>query len=519
MDVVAVDPRTGSDLGIHSATPPADVARLAALAAAAAADPRLADRFRRAEALRMAAARLADEREELLSCFEGETGLPRARAETELARTCGQLEAFGSVVEAGDHFEPIIDRANPDAKPAARPDLRRMLVPVGPVAVFGASNFPLAFGVPGGDTASALAAGCPVLVKGHPSQPGVNALCGRLVEAAVRDSGLPDGSFATVQGSAPELGEALVDAPEVAAVGFTGSFAGGRALSERAVRRPTPIPVFAEMGSTNPVVVTDGALRAQSETIAEGLAGAITGAAGQLCTRPGVVLVPATDSGDAFCREVGRRLATSPLVMLNERLRDGFAAGARARASLDGVDLVTTPPEASGPGFRHTPVAVTTSATELANRPELREELFGPAVTFARYASPEELLGALRSFDGQLAGALHSESSDDRELVAAVSHVLAERAGRVVFDGFPTGVAVTWAMHHGGPYPATTAPAETSVGMTATRRFLRPICWQDAPQDVLPEPLRDANPDRIWRRVDGTFTQASLDPSAGAPMT
>jgi NADP-dependent aldehyde dehydrogenase len=267
------------------------------------------------------------------------------------------------------------------------------------------------------------------------------------------------------------------------------------------------------------VAVSEAALQARSEAIAAGLADAITGAAGQLCTRPGIVLVPATQRGEAFCVDVGRRLATDPLVMLNERLRDGFAAGAAVRAGLDGVELVTPTPTASGPGFRHTPVAVATTAAALAVHAELREELFGPAVTFARYASSDELLTALRSFDGQLAGALHAQPDDDRELVARVARVLADRSGRVVFDGFPTGVAVSWAMHHGGPYPATTAPAETSVGMTATRRFMRPVCWQNAPQDVLPASLRDANPRGIWRRVDGTFTRASLDSSTGAPMT
>jgi acyl-CoA reductase-like NAD-dependent aldehyde dehydrogenase len=518
MGLAALDPHTGSELHVHEATAPAVVARLAAEAAAAADDPHLADSTRRAAALRAIAAELDAEREELLSCFEAETGLPRARAEAELTRTCGQLDAFASVTEAGDHLEPIIDQADPDTTTGPRPDLRRMLVAIGPVAVFGASNFPLAFGVPGGDTASALAAGCPVIVKGHPSQPGVNAHCGRLASRAIAEAGLPNGTFATVQGGAPDLGMALVDAPEVAAVAFTGSFAGGKALSERAARRPRPIPVFAEMGSTNPLVVTEAALQARSVGIAEGLAGAIIGAAGQLCTRPGVALVPATARGKAFCVDVGRRLATAPLVMLSERLRDAFAAGATARAKLDGVELVTAPPTASGPGFRHTPVAISVTAAELGVNRELREELFGPAVTFAQYRSSDELFTALRSFDGQLAGALHAQPDDDRALVARIAGLLAGRAGRVIFNGFPTGVAVTWAMHHGGPYPATTAPAETSVGMTATHRFMRPVCWQDAPQDILPPPLRDANPHGISRRVDGTFTCASLHSWTGAPM-
>jgi NADP-dependent aldehyde dehydrogenase len=298
--LTAVDPRSGEELGRYPETSPAQVEVVVAAAAAAARDPRLADPERRAAALEGAAAALRDAGDELRARFEAESGLPPVRAAGELERTCVQLELFAGVIRRGDHLEAIIDPADPDAAPVPRPDLRRMLVPIGPVAVFGASNFPFAFGVAGGDTAAALAAGCPVVAKGHPSQPGVNDLVAGCVARAVAAAGLPDGTFASVQGAAPELGLALVDAEGVCAVAFTGSTAGGRALFDRAARRPRPIPVYAEMGSTNPAVVTRAALAARADAIGAALVTAITGAAGQLCTKPGVVLVPAGAEGDAF---------------------------------------------------------------------------------------------------------------------------------------------------------------------------------------------------------------------------
>jgi NADP-dependent aldehyde dehydrogenase len=265
------------------------------------------------------------------------------------------------------------------------------------------------------------------------------------------------------------------------------------------------------MGSTNPAVVTRAALRARADDIRAALATAITGAAGQLCTKPGVVFVPAGEEGDAFAAGVGADLgAAAPGVLLNERLRDGFAAGIGELAE-DGQVEVLTPGTGPGPeGFAHTPAAFSVDARELASRPELREERFGPAVVLARYASEDELRAGIAAFDGQLAGALFAEPGEDAALLEELTGLLAERVGRVVYDAFPTGVAVAWAMHHGGPYPATTAPDHTSVGLTATRRFMRPVCWQSAPAAALPGPLRDENPGGIWRRVDGTLTDAAL---------
>ncbi|MDO8208786.1 aldehyde dehydrogenase (NADP(+)) [Conexibacter sp. CPCC 206217] len=509
--LTAVDPRTGEPGESRPATPIAAIDSLAAAAAAAFADPALRDVARRAHALRDVAARLRADGERLRARFQAESGLPAGRAAGELERTSGQLEAFADVIEAGDQLEAIIDRADPQAVPIPRPDLRRMLVPIGPVAVFGASNFPFAFGVAGGDVAAALAAGCPVLVKGHPSQPGVNALVAEHVAAGIASAGLPSATFALVQGGSAELGAALVQAEPVRAVAFTGSTAGGRALFDVAARRPLPIPVYAEMGSVNPIVVTAGAIAARGDAIAASLVTAVTGAAGQLCTKPGVVLVPAGAEGDAWCADVAERLAASePLVMLNERMRDALATQLEQLARQGGVRADGAAPRPRGPGFRLSAAAYQVAASQLARREELREERFGPFVLLARYGSDEELLATIASFDGQLATGLHADAATERELAARVADALAGRCGRLVFDGFPTGVAVSWAMQHGGPYPATTAPGETSVGMTATRRFLRPVCWQDAPQALLPPPLRDANPAGIWRRVDGRLTRDGI---------
>jgi NADP-dependent aldehyde dehydrogenase len=508
--VTAVDPRSGTSLEDYPDTPLGEVEGIVEAAVAASADPRLADPERRAAALRGAAAALRAN-EELPELCEAESGLPAARVAGELERTCVQLELFADVARAGDHLEPIIDTADPDARPVPRPDLRRMLVPLGPVVVFGASNFPLAFGVPGGDVAAALAAGCPVIAKGHPSQPGVNVLTGRCINDAIADAGLPEGTFTIVQSAGQELGEALIDAERVAAVSFTGSIRAGRALFDRAARRPRPIPVYAEMGSVNPSLVTRAALRVRSEKVREALLAAVTFAAGQLCTKPGVVLVPAGPEGDGFVSELVSALEEAPaLVMLNQRLQEGFAEQLGRMSDHPAVELLSSDPAPHEPGFRHTPAVFSADASALARYDEIREECFGPAVLLARYRDEDELIAALSEFDGQLSAAVFAESDEDEALIGRLTEVLSARVGRLVFDAFPTGVAVSWAMQHGGPYPATTAPDHTSVGLTSTRRFMRPVCWQSAPAHALPPALRDENPRGIWRRVNGRLSDGDV---------
>jgi acyl-CoA reductase-like NAD-dependent aldehyde dehydrogenase len=498
----SVDPRTGEPGRSFEEATPEDVRAAVASAAAVHRSGALRDRARRADLLRGAATRLRAAGDEIVAVAETETGLPEARLRSELERTAGQLEAFAAIVDAGDDAEAIIDHPDPDAVPIPKPDVRRMQVPLGPVAVFGASNFPLAFSTAGGDTASALAAGCPVIVKGHPSHPGTGEVVARELRAAVAGAGLPEGTFANLTAAGVEVGEALVDAPEIAAVGFTGSFNGGKAIFDRAARRPVPIPVYAEMGSINPIVVTEAALGARAEKIAEGLAASVSNFGGQLCTKPGVVFVPAGADGDAFAADLAARLdAVAPSVLLNERLRDALRGAVDRLAAQPGVRRLGDAPPAEGPGFRHQPAAYEAPATAAGDA--LFEEHFGPVVLLLRHGSRDELLDALERIDGQLSGTLHAERGEDVDAIVAA---LAARAGRVVFDGFPTGVAVTYGMHHGGPFPATTSPPHTSVGMTAVRRFTRPIAFQDAPEVVLPPELREDNPLGIRRRVDGVPT-------------
>ena len=389
-----------------------------------------------------------------------------------------------------------------------------MLVPIGPVAVFGASNFPLAFSTAGGDTASALAAGCPVVVKGHPSHPGTGELVARELRAAIADAGLPEGTFAHLLAAGIEVGEALVDAPAIQAVGFTGSTAGGRAIMDRAARRPQPIPVYAEMGSINPIVVTEAALAARGDAIAEGLVASVATFGGQLCTKPGVVFVPAGRRGRRVRRATSPRgsTASSPTVLLNERLRDALAgavdrlAGARGRA---GARRPRRRSRATATAASPRPSQAAAAAVA-AGSPVL-EEHFGPVVRAAPLRRPRRPARRARADRGP--AHRHRPRRARRRTAtcsALLAEVLAARAGRVLFDGFPTGVAVTHGMHHGGPYPAASSGAHTSVGMTAVRRFLRPVAFQNAPQAVLPPELRDGNPLGIWRRVDGELTTARL---------
>ena len=394
----SVDPRTGEPGPSYEEASPAGVRAAVEAAAAVHRSGALRDRSARAALLRGAAARLRAAGDEIVAVCEAETGLPELpRLRSELERTCGQLEAFAGIVDTGDDAEAIIDHPDPDAKPIPRPDVRRMRIPLGPVAVFGASNFPLAFSTAGGDTASALAAGCPVVVKGHPSHPGTGELVARELRAAVAGAGLPEGTFAHLPAAGVEVGEALVDAPEIAAVGFTGSFAGGKALHDRAARRPVPIPVYAEMGSVNPIVVTEAALRARAPMIAEGLTASVSSFGGQLCTKPGVVFVPAGPEGDAFAADLAARLdAAAPQVLLNERLRDALRSAVGRLERRPEVRPLGSAPEPDGPGFQHQPAAYEAPAAAVAEgRAELLEEHFGPVVLLLRHGSREELLAAL----------------------------------------------------------------------------------------------------------------------------
>jgi NADP-dependent aldehyde dehydrogenase len=377
-----------------------------------------------------------------------------------------------------------------------KPDLRRMLVPVGVVGVFGASNFPLAFSVPGGDTASALAAGCPTVVKAHPSHPETSRRAFTAMRAGLAEAKLPEGALGLIEGL--EAGAQLVGHPDVKAVGFTGSTRGGRALADLAAARPQPIPFYGELGSLNPLVVTPEVAAAQAAEFAAGYVGSITMGVGQFCTKPGLLFAPAGAGGDELRAQLGSKLADVPAGrMLNDSIRDAYQreterrrADPRLRTLGDG--------QGDDPALGR-PVLFAVDAADLDA--DLLEETFGPAALVIEYGDTEELLGALERLDGQLTATVHAGEGESA-LVDRLHAVLRRRAGRLLFGGFPTGVAVTWAMQHGGPYPSASLSAHTSVGPTSIRRWLRPVSYQNAPEHVLPEELRDANPG-IPRRVDG----------------
>jgi acyl-CoA reductase-like NAD-dependent aldehyde dehydrogenase len=489
------DPRTGKPVG--EPIPHTDAETLDRIcAAAAAAAPGLAatSLTKRAELLHAAAEGLRAEQDAIVALADAETALGEGRLRGELVRTCVQLEMFADAVREGSFLDVIIDLPDPNARPAPRPDLRRMVVPLGPVAVFSASNFPLAFSVAGGDTASALAAGCPVVVKAHPGHPGTSRLVGEVLTGAL--SKAPEGTFAVVYGV--DAGSALVQHPAITAVGFTGSLRGGRALFDLANSRPDPIPFYGELGSLNPVVVSPGALARRRDAIVDGFVASFTLGNGQFCTKPGLLFVPAGHDLDDRLAAAVRATAIGPL--LNARIEEGFRRTLASLAEVPGVHRVV---EADA-----TLLAV--GAAGLAARPELLEECFGPAALLVEYSSTEELLTALNAVPGSLTAGLHVDPESEPELTATLLERLAGRAGRVLFDGWPTGVAVTWAMHHGGPWPATTSPLHTSVGVTAVRRFQRPVVYQNAPEQVLPAPLRNANPLGIPRRINGNLTTDPL---------
>ena len=434
--------------------------------------------------------------EELVAIADEESHLGVPRLTGEVARTTGQLRMFAAVVEEGSYLEAIIDHANPDATPPT-PDLRRLLRPLGPVAVFSASNFPFAFSVAGGDTASALAVGCPVIGKGHSAHPKLSRRTAELVGETLREAGAPDGTFALVEGRA--AGVALVQEPAIRAVGFTGSLHGGRALFDLAVGRPDPIPFYGELSAINPVVVTQAALDARADELATGLAGSFTLGAGQFCTKPGVVFVP---EGSDFATRVAAAVGEAAEVpMLTDSIAGAFADGLGTLAGRDDVTVVSGSPEQSV-GTGSAVVLETTAAAVLSDPEGLLAECFGPTTLVVRYGSVDEALTAIRAVGGSLTATVHAEPDED---VSAIVDVLADIAGRVLFAGWPTGVAVNWSQQHGGPWPSTTS-IHTSVGATAVRRFLRPVAYQSAPDAALPPALRDGNPLGVPRRVDGVLT-------------
>lgn len=484
-----VDPRDGRELpdGFADAST-AQVATATAAAAASASTMQAAPDDQIVRLLRAITSGLQAAESALIDLCDQETALGAPRLRGELARTTRQLEMFADVVTAGSHLDVIIEPADPAVDPPL-PDLRRMRVPVGPVAVFGASNFPFAFGVAGGDVASALAARCPVVVKTHPAHPGTSALIGGLIRDQVAASGLPGGVFGLLHGADPSVSVALVRQPEIAAVGFTGSTAAGLALDAAARSRPVPIPVYAEMGSVNPVVITPGGVaRLGAAEIARQLAASIAQGWGQFCTKPGIVTVPSGHATD-IVEELSTALSTAePTPLLTRdiaRRVHAFTDDVRDVARrVEGLPVATT-----GDGHHHPPVVVSVDATRFLAQPNLRDEVFGPVVVVVAVADESELCHVIATLGGSLTGTVWSGRSDDTWAVTAVSRLL-PKVGRLLGAGVPTGVTVSAAQHHSGPYPATTDPQHTSVGTRAIDRFTRPVVFQDMPDHLLPRELR-----------------------------
>lgn len=441
--------------------------------------------------------------EELIERAMLETGLPRLRLEGERGRTCGQLRMFAELLREGSWRDARLDTPLPERTPP-RPDLRYHLIGVGPVAVFAASNFPLAFSVAGGDTASSFAAGCPVVLKAHSAHPGTSELVARAVSAAVRQCDLPAGVFSLLTGTGSRIGQALVGHPAIQAVGFTGSRGGGTALMAVAAARRQPIPVYAEMSSINPLLLMPHALAHRAEEIGKGFAASLVLGVGQFCTNPGLVLAIDGPGLDTFCTAASAALgATEAAVMLNENIAQSYRKGVDALAANEAVATLARLEHGEGRGAA---ALFRVSAEAFRERHELHDEVFGPASLVVVCRDAAELRAVADMLEGQLTATLQLDPEDHAD-AAALLPLLERKVGRILANGFPTGVEVSTAMVHGGPFPATADGRSTSVGTGAIARFLRPVCYQNLPQDLLPQALRDGNPRGIWRRKDGALTK------------
>jgi alpha-ketoglutaric semialdehyde dehydrogenase len=504
-EIRGFDPVTGADLEPPYRYGDATHVDAACAAAAAAFDGyRVTTSEQRARFLERIADNVEALRDALVARASAETGLPQQRITGEVGRTTGQLRLFAEVLREGSWNGARIDPAQPQREPLPRPDIRQRAVPLGPVAVFGASNFPLAFSVAGGDTASALAAGCPVVVKAHDAHPGTSELVGRAISAAVSASGLPAGTFSLLFIPGRELGTTLVTDPRIKAVGFTGSRSGGTALVAAAAGRPEPIPVYAEMSSINPVFPFDGALASRGADLGRAFVGSLTMGSGQFCTNPGLVIAvdgPGLDTFIASARDALVEAGATP--MLTPAIAESYANGVAALAA--GADLVGR--GAAGDERTTCRAALfSTDATTFRRSEALQAEVFGASSLVVRCADIAEVASVAADLEGQLTATLHVDESD-YDAAAGLLPVLELKVGRILFNGWPTGVEVGHAMVHGGPSPATSDSRTTSVGARAIERFLRPVAYQDVPKALLPSAIADGNPDGLWRRIDGQLTQ------------
>jgi 2,5-dioxopentanoate dehydrogenase len=505
-EVRGFNPATGELLEPAYRHGDAEVVVDAACAAAAAAfgPYRATTSEQRAAFLESVAANIEAIRDVLVPRAVAETGLPEGRISGEVGRTTGQLKMFAAVLREGSWNGARIDPAQPDRTPAPRADIRQREVPLGPVAVFGASNFPLAFSVAGGDTASALAAGCPVVVKAHDAHPGTSELVGRAVTKAVSDAGLPPGTFSLLFGSGRKLGTALVTDPRIKAVGFTGSRSGGTALVAAAAARPEPIPVYAEMSSINPVFLLENALSTRAAELGKAFAASLTMGSGQFCTNPGLVIAVDGPGLDAFVGAARDALAAAaPTPMLTPNIAQSYAEGV---SELGAAAELVARGQSSESTTACQAALFSTDAASFVSSEVLQAEVFGASSLVIRCADTDEVASVAGKLEGQLTATVHADDTDVAE-AGRLLPVLELKAGRILFNGWPTGVEVGYAMVHGGPFPATSDSRTTSVGARAIERFLRPVAYQDVPKSLLPSAIADGNPDQIWRRIDGRLSQ------------
>ncbi|HSJ66696.1 MAG TPA: aldehyde dehydrogenase (NADP(+)) [Anditalea sp.] len=499
----AVNPSTGKEIepSFTQATS-AEINRAAEKASAAFQVYRNKSGKEKAEFLEAIADEIMSLGDSLISRCMEETGLPEGRLTGERGRTVNQLKLFAQLLKEGSWVDARIDTAVPDRQPLPKADIRSMLKALGPVGVFGASNFPLAFSVAGGDTASALAAGCPVVVKGHPAHPGTSELVGQAIQRAVKKCDMPEGTFSLVNGPSVEVGLGIVRHPLIKAIGFTGSFGGGKALFDEAGKRPEPIPVYAEMGSTNPVFILPRALKERKEKIAQDLAASVNLGVGQFCTNPGLVFLQNSEDTDQFKNLLSKSISAAEAgVMLTSGIQNNYLKGIEKLSSSKNVEVLAKGKEESA-SSRGTSYLLHTSAQSFLTEHHLQEEVFGPSTLAVTAQQKDELLKAAENLHGHLTITIHGTEEDLLEHQDLIQ-VLEQKAGRLTINGYPTGVEVCHSMVHGGPYPATTDSRSTSVGTDAIKRFVRPVCYQSFPNALLPDELKDGNPLNIWRLVNG----------------
>lgn len=499
------NPSTGETLEptFHQTTPD-DLQKAVTLATTAFPTYSTTSPETRAKFLRTIADKIDALGDEITPRMMSESALPEGRCNGERGRTIGQLRMFADLIEEGSWVDARIETALPDRAPIPKPDLRSMLRPLGPVAVFCASNFPLAFSVAGGDTASALAAGCPVIVRAHSAHAGTAELVASAIQAAVAECEMPAGSFSMIFDAGIDLGTALVKNPGIKAVGFTGSRAGGRALMDAAAARPEPIPVFAEMSSVNPIFIMPGAMAERAEAIAAGLVGSVTMGAGQFCTCPGLVFAGASETFDTALKSGFSEAA--PATMLHAGIQKNFTSGL---SNLKGQSNVTTLGEGTTSENQATPTVLKSTASDFLNNPALQDEIFGPSTLIIECESGSDMLAAAASLEGQLTATIHG-TEQDLQRAAGLIQILEQKAGRLVINSFPTGVEVNSSMVHGGPYPATSDGASTSVGTGAILRYTRPVSFQGFPDSALPAELQNGNSSGISRLLNGTLTKDSI---------